>query len=125
MFKVLLLQAMHALSDERAEYLIKDRLSLARSHSPPCSPGRAIRWRGETMLLLRTLSGVAPVTKRRGKTRIVVMRYAAQVRLRQDAKTSAGEYVLSIAACLSKKLFAIRIFGLVTRESLMPVFHAG
>jgi transposase len=32
---------------------------------------------------LRTLSGVAPVTKRSGKTRIVVMRYAAQVRLRQ------------------------------------------
>jgi transposase len=32
---------------------------------------------------LRTLSGVAPVTKRSGKTRIVVMRYAAHVRLRQ------------------------------------------
>jgi transposase len=32
---------------------------------------------------LRTLSGVAPVTKRSGKTRVVVMRYAAQVRLRQ------------------------------------------
>ncbi len=32
---------------------------------------------------LRTLSGVAPVTKRSGKTRIVVMRYAAQARLRQ------------------------------------------
>jgi transposase len=32
---------------------------------------------------LRTLSGVAPVTKRSGKTRTVVMRYAAQVRLRQ------------------------------------------
>src|SRR5215212_7930308 len=32
---------------------------------------------------LRTLSGVAPVTKRSGKTRIAVMRYAAQVRLRQ------------------------------------------
>jgi transposase len=32
---------------------------------------------------LRTLSGVAPVTRRSGKTRIVVMRYAAQVRLRQ------------------------------------------
>ena len=32
---------------------------------------------------LRTLSGVAPVTKRSGKTCIVVMRYAAQVRLRQ------------------------------------------
>jgi len=32
---------------------------------------------------LRTLSGVAPVAKRSGKTCIVVMRYAAQVRLRQ------------------------------------------
>jgi transposase len=32
---------------------------------------------------LRTLSGVAPVTKRSGKTCIVVMRYAAQARLRQ------------------------------------------
>ncbi len=32
---------------------------------------------------LRTLSGVAPVPKRSGKTCIVVMRYAAQVRLRQ------------------------------------------
>src|SRR6185295_43943 len=30
---------------------------------------------------LRTLSGVAPVTKRSGKSCIVVMRYAAQVRL--------------------------------------------
>ena len=32
---------------------------------------------------LRTPSGVAPVTKRSGKTCVVVMRYAAQVRLRQ------------------------------------------
>jgi transposase len=32
---------------------------------------------------LRTLYGVAPVTKRSGKTCIVVMRYAAQMRLRQ------------------------------------------
>jgi transposase len=32
---------------------------------------------------LRTLSGVAPVTKRSGKTCIVVMRYAVQMRLRQ------------------------------------------
>jgi transposase len=32
---------------------------------------------------LRTLSGVAPVTKHSGKTHIVVMRYAAHVRLRQ------------------------------------------
>ena len=32
---------------------------------------------------LRTLSGVAPVTKRSGKTCVVTMRYAAQARLRQ------------------------------------------
>ena len=31
---------------------------------------------------LRTLSGVAPVTKRSGKSHVVVMRYAAHVRLR-------------------------------------------
>ena len=30
MFKILLLQAMHGLSDERCEYLIKDRLSFMR-----------------------------------------------------------------------------------------------
>ncbi len=30
MFKVLILQAMHSLSDERCEYLIKDRLSFMR-----------------------------------------------------------------------------------------------
>src|SRR5580765_7224264 len=30
MFKVLILQAMHGLSDERAEFLIKDRLSFMR-----------------------------------------------------------------------------------------------
>ena len=30
MFKILLLQAMHGLSDERCEYLIKDRLSNTR-----------------------------------------------------------------------------------------------
>src|ERR1700686_3894038 len=30
MFKVLILQAAHGLSDERTEYLIKDRLSLTR-----------------------------------------------------------------------------------------------
>jgi len=32
---------------------------------------------------IRTVSGVAPVTKRRGRSCVVVMRYAAQVRLRQ------------------------------------------
>ena len=30
MFKILLLQAMHTLSDERCEYLIRDRLSFLR-----------------------------------------------------------------------------------------------
>jgi IS5 family transposase len=30
MFKILILQAMHSLSDERCEYLIKDRLSFMR-----------------------------------------------------------------------------------------------
>jgi IS5 family transposase len=30
MFKVLILQTMHSLSDERTEYLIKDRLSFIR-----------------------------------------------------------------------------------------------
>jgi len=30
MFKILILQAMHSLSDERAEYLVKDRLSFMR-----------------------------------------------------------------------------------------------
>ena len=30
MFKVLILQTMHSLSDERTEYLIKDRLSFMR-----------------------------------------------------------------------------------------------
>ncbi len=39
---------------------------------------------------LRTLSGVAPVTKRSGKTRFVVMRHAAQVRLRQAVFHWAG-----------------------------------
>jgi IS5 family transposase len=54
MFKILLLQAMHGLSDERNEYLIKDRLSFMRflgldlaecrrcSRTPtPCSRRRA------------------------------------------------------------------------------------
>src|SRR5215213_3904013 len=53
---------------------------------------------------LKTLSGVAPVTKRSGKTCVVVMRFAAQVRLRQAVfhwarvavqidRTGRGRYV--------------------------------
>src|ERR687897_1167536 len=48
---------------------------------------------------LRTLSGVAPVTKRSGKTRIVVMRHAAQVRLRQAVFHWARVAVLNDPKC--------------------------
>ena len=48
---------------------------------------------------LRTLSGVAPVTKRSGKTCIVVMRYAAQVRLRQAVFHWARVAVLNDPKC--------------------------
>jgi len=40
MFKVLILQAMHALSDERTEFLIKDRLPRAWECQKSCAPGR-------------------------------------------------------------------------------------
>ena len=39
MFKILLLQAMHGLSDERCEYLIKDRLSFMRFLGLGLRPG--------------------------------------------------------------------------------------
>ena len=42
MFKVLILQAMHSLSDERAEFLIKDRLSI-RSDLSSAPGGRGYR----------------------------------------------------------------------------------
>jgi IS5 family transposase len=38
MFKVLILQASHSLSDERTEYLIKDRLSFMRFLGLSLSP---------------------------------------------------------------------------------------
>jgi transposase len=44
---------------------------------------------------LRTLSGVAPVTKRSGKACLVVMRHAAQVRLRQAVFHGARVAVLN------------------------------
>ena len=44
---------------------------------------------------LRTLSGVAPVTERSGKTRIVVMRHAAQVRLRRESMQTCGDWFAS------------------------------
>jgi transposase len=48
---------------------------------------------------LRTLSGVAPVTKRSGKTCIVVMRYAAQTRLRNAVFHWARVAVLNDPKC--------------------------
>ncbi len=51
---------------------------------------------------LRTLSGVAPVTKRSGKACIVVMRYAAQVRLRNAVFHWARVAVLNDPKCRSR-----------------------
>jgi transposase len=48
---------------------------------------------------LRTLSGVAPVTKRSGKTCVVVMRYAAQTRLRNAVFHWARVAVLNDPKC--------------------------
>jgi transposase len=48
---------------------------------------------------LRTLSGVAPVTKRSGKTCLVVMRYAAQTRLRNAVFHWARVAVLNDPKC--------------------------
>jgi transposase len=51
---------------------------------------------------LRTLSGVAPVTKRSGKSCIVIMRYAAQVRLRNAVFHWARVAVLNDPTCRSR-----------------------
>jgi transposase len=51
---------------------------------------------------LRTLSGVAPVTKRSGKSCIVSMRYAAQVRLRNAVFHWARVAVLNDPKCRSR-----------------------
>ena len=51
---------------------------------------------------LRTLSGVAPVTKRSGKSCLVSMRYAAQVRLRNAVFHWARVAVLNDPKCRSR-----------------------
>ena len=51
---------------------------------------------------LRTLSGVAPVTKRSGKSCIVTMRYAAQIRLRNAVFHWARVAVLNDPKCRSR-----------------------
>src|SRR5262245_21457670 len=50
-------------------------------HPPPLSEASGPLSRRDYQAL-RTLSGVAPVTKRSGKSHVVVMRYASHVRLR-------------------------------------------
>ena len=51
---------------------------------------------------LRTLSGVAPVTKRSGKSCLVTMRYAAQIRLRNAVFHWARVAVLNDPTCRSR-----------------------
>jgi transposase len=63
---------------------------------------------------LRTLSGVAPVTKRSGKSHVVVMRYASHVRLRNtvyhwarvatqhDQQSRAGAVAICVGICLAQ-----------------------
>src|SRR5215218_2029363 len=59
---------------------------------------------------LRTLSGVAPVTKRSGKSGLVTMRYAAQVRLRNAVFHWARVAVLNDPKCASRSA-ALRARG--------------
>ena len=61
-------------------------------------------------MALRTLSGVAPVTKRSGKSCLVVMRYAAQVRLRNAVFHWARVAVLTDRKC-RKRYAALRARG--------------
>src|SRR4051794_25651836 len=67
---------------------------------------RAVSWPGgparRDYAALRTLSGVAPVTKRSGKSCIVTMRYAAQVRLRNAVFHWARVAVLTDPKCRSR-----------------------
>src|SRR3954452_22377132 len=52
------------------------------AHSTPSRSPRSLAKVSTNSGEAQTLSGVAPVTKRSGKSCIVIMRYAAQVRLR-------------------------------------------
>src|SRR4051812_14227825 len=59
---------------------------------------------------LRTLSGVAPVTKRSGKSCLVIMRYAAQLRLRNAVFHWARVAVLNDPKC-RRRYAALRARG--------------
>ena len=75
---------------------------------------------------LRTLSGVAPTTKRSGKTCIVFMRHASQVRLRQAALHWARVAVLNAPKCHGR-YEAVRVLGvacvLLRRQTLFGPEH--
>src|SRR4029450_446523 len=57
---------------------------------------------GRAYAALSTLSGVAPVTKRSGKSCLVTMRYAAQIRLRNAVFHWARVAVLNDPTCRSR-----------------------
>src|SRR5262249_20102502 len=72
-----------AVSEERAEHrdlaILRSRPGIGRINLLSEASGPLSR---RDYQALRTLSGVAPVTKRSGKSHFVVMRYASHVRLR-------------------------------------------
>jgi hypothetical protein len=67
---------------------------------------------------LRTLSGAAPVTKRSGKSLIVVRRYAAHVRLRDTVYTG---HVSPPSAIPSVALDILRCVNVATRTVALSV----
>src|SRR3954471_4476712 len=73
-------------------------------------------------IALRTLSGVAPVTKRSGKSCIVIMRNAAQVRLRNAVFHWARVAVLNDPKCRSRYA-ALRARGHSYGRALRGVAH--
>jgi transposase len=71
MFKVLLLQAMHGLSDERCEYLIKDRLSFMRFLGP---------WAGDPVPDANTIWTFREALKRAGAVEALFAQFDATLR---------------------------------------------
>lgn len=68
MFKVLILQAMHSLSDERCEYLIKDRLSFMRflrlNLADPVPDANTIWTYREALKKAEAIDGLVPAFRR-------------------------------------------------------------
>src|SRR3954449_3086338 len=92
-----------------ADRLLRHGLSLVASRKWPVCVGLLAISR-QDYAALRTLSGVAPVTKRSGKSCIVTMRYAAQVRLRNAVFHWARVAVLNDPTC-RRRYAALRARG--------------